>query len=139
MTGIEVTPAVVTINGKQYHANPCTIESTMLGYEDHGIASGTVFVKGDHWGVGLGGYCLDTYDRTVKERVPTVAMGLWVAAVLHCVGVRSWEALKGKQVHALFDTRYSLGSTGKGIASADLSRALVFDDLFASVNDTVPA
>jgi hypothetical protein len=75
------------------------IESTMLGIEDHGIASSYITVKGDGWGCGFGGYTLDgPYDHDKKKRLPSALMGWWVARVMETVGVEKWEDLKGKHV-----------------------------------------
>lgn len=77
------------------------IESTMLGNEDHGIASSYLFLKGDAWGCGFGGYTLDgPYDHTKKKRLPSALMGWWVARVLETVGVEKWEDLTHKHVRA---------------------------------------
>lgn len=74
------------------------IESTMLGYEDHGILTAFVTVEGDGWGCGFGGYGLDTWNEQQKKRIGT-AYGLqFIIEVLKVVGVSKWEDLKGKHV-----------------------------------------
>lgn len=72
------------------------IKSTMLGVEDHGIMSSYIFVEfGEHYSCGFGGYALDGYDAQKKDRVPTVAMGVFVAGVLAALEVEKWERLPG--------------------------------------------
>jgi hypothetical protein len=71
------------------------IESTMLGTQDHGIMTFMLMLKGDGWGCGFGGYCLDTYDKKIGDRVG-VASGLQaIMEVLKTLEVDRWEDLKG--------------------------------------------
>lgn len=55
------------------------IESTMLGYEDHGILTAFVTVGGDGWGCGFGGYGLDQWSegRRSGSARPTAASSSW--------------------------------------------------------------
>jgi hypothetical protein len=79
------------------------VESTMLGYEDHGILTAMLHVSYGGSGQGVGGYGLDGYDETLKRRVG-VAFGMeWVARVIRACGVRSWEDVKGRTIHVLTD------------------------------------
>lgn len=61
------------------------IERTMLGFEDHGIMTGYVFLKAGPYSVGYGGYCLGGEFA-----------GEWIKGILKAVGVERWEDLKGK-------------------------------------------
>lgn len=65
------------------------IESTMLGYEDHGLLTCSITL--DYGGAlqGFGGYCLGD-----------VFTDQWIKGVLKCVGVETWEKLKGVYVRA---------------------------------------
>lgn len=74
------------------------IESTMLGYEDHGILTAFIFIKGSGWGGGFGGYGMDSYDKKQDKRVGVPFCGEFIAAVLSTVGVDKWESLKGKHI-----------------------------------------
>jgi hypothetical protein len=67
------------------------IESTMLGYEGHGII--TAFITLDYGGAGqvFGGYRLES---TMYE---------WVKQVIDIVGVTRWEDLKGKYIRVESD------------------------------------
>ena len=75
-----------------------TIASTTLGEEGHGIFTAYVFVEGDGWGCGFGGYALDQWDDILKDRIGT-AYGLeYIKRVMETVGVDSWEKLPGQHV-----------------------------------------
>ena len=74
------------------------IESTMLGTEDHGIMTFFLYLNGDGWGCGFGGYCLDTFNENKKERVG-VASGLQaIMEVLKTLEVDKWEDLRGTYI-----------------------------------------
>lgn len=74
------------------------IESTMLGYEDHGILTAYIFVKSASWSCGFGGYGMDIYNTEKKRRVGH-AFGIdFIAGILETVGAGSWEKLKGKHI-----------------------------------------
>lgn len=76
----------------------CVIEGTMLGIEDHGIMTCFVYVKGDGWGGGFGGYAMDKYNASTKEREGTAYGMTFIATIMAVVGVEKWEDLKGKPV-----------------------------------------
>lgn len=74
------------------------ITDTMLGYEDHGILTFTLFIDTNEYQCCIGCYALDIYDREKKCRVP-VAKGLdAIKKILEVVGVKKWEDLKGKYI-----------------------------------------
>lgn len=74
------------------------ITSTFLGYEDHGIFTFNIMLKGDGWGVGYGGRALDGYIEKEGERVPHQEAMSIITEILNVVGVKKWEDLKGKHV-----------------------------------------
>ena len=115
--------------GTTYYAKVARIKSTHLGTEDHGILTAYLHVEGDGWGIGVGGYGLDTYDEERKERVPT-AYGLdHIVQMARTVGASSWEKLPGREVLVLFDSENSLGATAKGIAHiSDESKVLILKE-----------
>lgn len=125
---IEAVPASIAIDGKKYNCKPATIKSTMLGFEDHGIMSFWLTCDGDGWGIGVGGYALDSWEESKKKRVPSVLTGAVVAEVLECLGVESWEKLPGTRIHVLFDGD-AWGSRAKGITNYTMTKAVVLDDL----------
>lgn len=82
---------MVTINAK--------ITRTMFGIEDHGILTFYLHLEGDGWGQGYGGYSLDGYDESTKERSIGYGGGLIaMKKIMEVVGVRTWEDLPGKYV-----------------------------------------
>jgi hypothetical protein len=85
------------------------IESTMLGYEGHGILSCMLTVT---YGKGrgqqsVGGYCLDTpvHDDqgTFVCRMGTAYGMEFVARVIRACGVDTWEQIKGRTIYVLQD------------------------------------
>lgn len=75
------------------------IESTMLGYEDHGIMTCYIHLNQQGCGQGFGGYGLDgPWNDRLKERMPNKLCGFWVKRILETVGVSKWEDLNGKFV-----------------------------------------
>ena len=88
------------------------IESTMLGYEDHGIL--TCFLYLDYGGgghQGFGGYAFDDYREEVRERVPVAFGAQFISSILKTVGATSWEKLPGQhlRVDATHDRVYRIG------------------------------
>jgi len=116
-------------HGTTYYGQVATIESTTLGTEDHGILTAYLHCSGDGWGIGVGGYGLDTYDEAQKKRVPT-AYGLdHIVQLARTAGVGRWEDLPGTQVIVLFTSESSLGSTAAGIAHiSDEKRVLILKE-----------
>ena len=47
------------------------IDETFFGREEHGILTCYLYLKGNGFGVGLGGRALDGYDKSKKKRVAT--------------------------------------------------------------------
>lgn len=88
-------------DGTKYQGEIGYIESTHLGYEDHGIFTaqlGVQFASGGY--TGLGGYCLDQSGAT--ERQATLYGMEFIMKVMAAVGVSKWEDLTGKRIIALF-------------------------------------
>ena len=83
------------------------IESTTLGYEDHGIFTFMLHLDYGHSGQGFGGYALDEpkppLDRLRVDRQGT-AMGMQVIIeILNTVGVQNWEDLPGQYIRVEAD------------------------------------
>lgn len=72
------------------------IKDTMLGVEDHGILTAYVHLEGDGWGVGFGGYAMDSWDQSKKRRLGTAFGTEYILRLLDVIGVSKWEDLKGK-------------------------------------------
>lgn len=74
------------------------IESTMLGYEDHGILTCMLHTRSAGCGQGFGGFRLDMYDKKKKKAVGHAFGSAFIGAVLKTVGVEKWEDLNGKYI-----------------------------------------
>lgn len=74
------------------------IASTSLGYEDHGILTAFLHLSGEGWGVGFGGYALDTWNDALKRRVGTSYGIEFITSILTTLEVSSWERLPGQFV-----------------------------------------
>lgn len=115
-------------NGQNYTGHIATIDRTELGIQDHGLMNVWLHCSWPGSGVGVGGYALDTYDRTEKKRVGT-GYGLdFVMQVLDTVGVRTWEQIAGKQIIVLFDGDGGWGGSAVGFAHLSDDKALILSD-----------
>lgn len=74
------------------------IASTTLGVEDHGIFTCYLFCEWSGCGCGFGGYALDQYDHTSKERVITAHAAQVIPEIMKVVGVSKWEDIPGKYI-----------------------------------------
>ena len=75
------------------------IKSTMLGREDHGIMTFSIYIKFDKCvGCGIGGYALDEYNKETKTRVFRAESMEVISKILETVGVETWEQLPGKYI-----------------------------------------
>lgn len=121
-------------NGKTYSGQLAKIESTSLGYEDHGILTAYLNCRWASGGIGIGGFCLDEpKDRGSRDytRVGT-AYGLdHLIRLMETVGVNDWEGMVGAQVVVLFDVppgQSALGTTGVGIAGVLNDKVLILKE-----------
>lgn len=74
------------------------IRSTMLGREDHGIMTFMIYIDARDFSCGVGGFCLDGYDKESKTRVFKAESLEAISKVLEVVGVNKWEDLPGKYI-----------------------------------------
>ena len=79
------------------------IISTHLGYEDHGIFTFYLRLKGaDGVHAYVGSYALDSPDTlstgTLTKRILTVKGATLIAKILDTVGVANWEELHGEYI-----------------------------------------
>ncbi|KKL69476.1 hypothetical protein LCGC14_2114580 [marine sediment metagenome] len=97
------------------------IESTMLGFEDHGIP--TFYLQFDFGGErqGFGGYAWGEDNKELKQIEGTAAGADLILSILKACGVDTWEEIAGKTMFALYDSEH-YGQTIKGI------KALPFED-----------
>jgi len=101
------------------------IESTMLGFEDHGIP--TFFLHFDFGGAGqgFGGYSWGEYNKEEEEMEGTAAGADLILGILKACGVDTWEKIEGKTMYALYDNdRY--GQTIEGIRALPLEKGETF-------------
>lgn len=101
-------------DGVTYIGEIARIESTMLGYEDHGIFTAVIHFAGPSWAQGTPGYAIAEGN----------GIG-FIRAVLNAVGVDQWEKLKGQRAIALREKPFDLI---RGIANVDDDHAFVFAD-----------
>jgi hypothetical protein len=86
--------------GVRMETKNAVIESTMLGYESHGLLTFMLHLDYGGSGQGAGGYRLDRYDKE-KQKTLGTAIGLGaIAEVLKVVGVDKWEDLQGSHIRA---------------------------------------
>lgn len=112
----------ITHNDTEYTGQTCVIKSTSLGYESHGIFTAYLELSGNHWGVQVGGYNLQT-------TTPRFAIDQ-LKQILSTVGVETWENLKGKPLVAVFEAEPSQRCVG--IAHPIEDRVLIFAEHAAS-------
>ena len=84
------------------------ISSTMLGREDHGIMTFMIYIGGDGFNCGVGGYCLDEFGSATQTRVFRAESMEAISKILEVVGVDKWEDLPGKYIRIEYN---GLGST----------------------------
>ena len=130
-------------NGETYYGHIAKIESTMLGVEDHGIATAYLHLKWDGSGIGVGGFCLDTpvkdADGKHSHREGTGYGMDHIMQMVRTVGVSTWEKLKGADVIVLFKTASSWGSTASGIAGLHNGKVLILKEHADQWRETHPA
>lgn len=139
-----MTTRTITIEheGETYSGQIATIESTSLGFEDHGILTAMLHCSWQGGGVGVGGFCLDQpKDKNSRDysRAGT-AYGLdHIIRLIETVGVGSWEKLTGREVIVLFKGKSMLGATAAGIAGVTNDKVLILADHAAAWKDAVNA
>lgn len=130
-------------NGTTYYGKVARVESTMLGVEDHGIVTAYLRCKGDGWGIGVGGYCLDMPVKVDGKHSHREGTGYGLDHIMRLaqtVGSPTWEGCKDKDVVVLFTTEHSWGSTAVGIAHvSDESKVLILKEHAEAWETTHPA
>lgn len=97
------------------------IDETFFGREEHGILTCYLYLKGNGFGVGLGGRALDEYDKNKKRRIATQEGFELIEHILDVVGVKKWEDLVGKYI------RIELSEVGIGYKATRIGN-LIKDD-----------
>ena len=106
----------------------CQIASTHLGSEDHGILTCFLSLKGDGWGVGFGGYALDTYNKELNKRIPTAKGFGAIKAIMDTLEVEKWEDIPGTYIRAETE---GWGGKCKKIGHLMKDKWFSFDEYFA--------
>lgn len=87
-----------------YRQEIAKVESTRLGYEDHGIFTCSLHVTyGDGLHQGIGQACLDDkpLEGPGEKRRGTAFGHEWIARILRACGVDCWEKLPGRTIFVL--------------------------------------
>jgi hypothetical protein len=120
----------------EYMQRIAKIESTQLGYEDHGILTAYLQVSyGGGLHQGVGGYGFDEYvgERGKGKRIGTAYGMEFVARLLRACGVERWEQLPGRTVYVLTDESQPMGFGGKAVGIEPLptepGERFMFEDL----------
>ena len=80
------------------------ITKTELTMSDHGCLTFWLFVEGDGFCVGIGGFCIGFGYLDSKEFKADSGMGLVaLMRILDVVGVEKWEDLKGKYIRVMLE------------------------------------
>ena len=90
------------------HYSIAKIESTKLGYEDHGILTVWLVVKyGKGSGQGIGGYALDEPKRDADGkhlgRFGSAYGCEFIARTIKACGVDNWEQIVGRTIYVVRD------------------------------------
>lgn len=108
-----------------YQREIARIESTYLGYEDHGILTAYLHVTYGGAEQGIGGYDLRPHNGAASAR--------WIGWTLKACGVDSWERLKGRTIFVLTSDRKPIGIEP---LPTERGQRFIFADAFLS-NDGI--
>lgn len=110
------------------------VESTWLGYEDHGIFSLNVSFTYGGSAQGTGHYCVCSADSDRPSDVVGIRL---VRAIVDACGVSRWEDLKGRTVFVIKDEGWSGLVRGIAPLPTEKGERVIFADVFESAQ--VPA
>jgi hypothetical protein len=130
----------LTIDGEEYLMILGLIESTTLGWEDHGIFMFYLHLDYGGSGQGAGGFVMDSPgverdDGTRGPRQGTAYGHDLIMRTMEVVGVAEWEKLKGRRVYAI--KKGNEWGQVVGLANVDRpeSKYLLFDAHAARFRD----
>ena len=88
------------------------INSTSLGYEDHGIFTFYLNLEYDGSGQSAGGYALDKYIKEKDTRIGTALGMQLIIEILKVLDVDTWENIRGKYIRVKSDWNkvYAIGN-----------------------------
>jgi hypothetical protein len=112
------------------HKRIAKIDSTMLGFEDHGILTAMLYVSYGGSAQGVGGYVLDYWSEPDKRRMAHALCGQFILGVLRATGASKWEAVKGRTLFVLLDSD-AFQATAIGLAPlpTESGEVFLFDEL----------
>lgn len=107
------------------------VESTMLGWEDHGILTCWLHVSYGGSAQGIGGYALDASAGGDDRRRYGTAYGMeFVRRVMLAAGVGQWEHLKGRTLYVLReDDGWNARIVGLAPLPTERGERFIFDEL----------
>ena len=85
------------------------VDSTFLGWEDHGIFTSMIHLDYGNGAQGAGGYSLDQYNETIKRRIGTAYGMEFIIRTMKAFGVREWDKIQGKTIFALKENGMVVG------------------------------
>lgn len=114
-----------------------TIESTMLGREEHGIFTFFLYVNlgKDIGHCRIGGYALDRYDSKAKRRKIQSKSIEFISKILDVVGVETWEDLPGKYIRVNIEGGWGIRIYEFGNIIEE--KWISFEDFFKNNNEEV--
>lgn len=77
------------------------IAGTAITMADHGCITFWLYLEGDGWGCGFGGYCIGNGYLGAKNFSGHGSGLEAMARIMNTVGVDKWEDLNGKMVRAI--------------------------------------
>lgn len=116
------------------HREIAHVESTFLGWEDHGILTVWVHMRYGVGHQGAGGYALDEYDDTLERRIGHKCGIDFITGVMRACGVNEWDKVKGRTVFAIRDGE-GFGSKVVGLEPlpTESGEPFFFEDAFKEV------
>ncbi len=120
------------------HYSIAKVESTKLGYEDHGILTVWLIVKyGKGSGQGVGGYCLDQPMRDANGehlgRFGSAYGCEFIARTIKACGVDNWEQIVGRTIYVVRDSDNEWAGKVVGIAPLPTEPGTEF--IFADIDE----
>lgn len=86
-----------------------TITSASIRYDRGIFLCPWIFVEGDGWGCGMGGYVCDKKDVEHVGNSVVSLTGFMIMRIMDTVGVEAWEHLAGKNVRVEFSVPHAGG------------------------------
>ena len=105
------------------------ITNTKLGL-DHGCLTAYIFLEGNGWGCGFGGYCLDHWFADIGDHHSSDGYGV-IIELMKTLEVESWEELKDQYIRV--ETQQGWGGNVIKIGHLIKDKWFSFKDYFEEV------